>query len=100
MRQITTEAYNAFKNNVRFKKSNTEVIITDDSTVMELFGNKIAKKVNGEIFISNGGWNSVTTKERLSPFVNKIRKCKNSIILEEKMELTREWINLNELTSW
>ena len=31
-----------------------------------LHGNCIAKRVNGKIFISNAGWNSNTTKERLN----------------------------------
>ena len=98
MRQITSDAYDAFKNNKRFKRSNTEVIVNGNEVVIELFGNKIVKKINGEIFISNGGWNSVTTKERLNPFVRRIRKNKNSLIINEKIVLeNKKWYHLTEL---
>ena len=98
MRQITIEAYNAFKNNQRFKRSNTEVIINDNITVMTLFGNSIVKKIDGETFISNGGWSSVTTRERLNPFVRRIRKNKDSLIINEKIALQNsKWYNLNDL---
>jgi nucleoside-triphosphatase THEP1 len=98
MRQITIEAYNAFKNNQRFKRSNTEVIINDNITVMTLFGNSIVKKIDGETFISNGGWSSVTTRERLNPFVRRIRKNKDSLIINEKIALQdSKWYNLNNL---
>jgi hypothetical protein len=98
MRQITIEAYNAFKKNKRFKRSNTEVIINNNITVMKLFGNSIVKKIDGEIFISNGGWSSVTTKERLNPFVTRIRKNKDSLIINEKIALQNsKWYNLKEL---
>jgi CO dehydrogenase nickel-insertion accessory protein CooC1 len=98
MRQITTDAYNAFKNNKRFKRSNTEVVVNGNEVVIELFGNKIVKKINDEIFISNGGWNSVTTKERLYPFVRRIRKNKDSLIINEKVVLeNKKWYHLTEL---
>lgn len=97
MRQITENAYNAFNSKKRFKLNNTEVRIKDDVTYLILHGNKIVKKDELGIHICNGGWNSVTTRERLSPFVNRIRKCKDSIIIEEKIKLTRKWINLNDL---
>jgi len=98
MRQITIKAYNAFKNNERFKRSNTEVIINNNITVMKLFGNSIVKKIDGEIFISNGGWSSVTTKERLNPLVKRIRKNKDSLIINEKIALKdSKWYNIKEL---
>lgn len=98
MRQITIEAYNAFKYNQRFKRSNTEVIINNNITVMKLFGNSIVKKIDGETFISNGGWSSVTTRERLNPFVRRIRKNKDSLIINEKIALQdSKWYNLKEL---
>jgi nucleoside diphosphate kinase len=98
MRQITIEAYNAFQNNKRFKKSNTEVIVKGDYVVMELFGNAIVKKVNGEIFISDAGWATMTTRERLNLFVRKIRKHYDSLIINEKIVLeNNKWYNINQL---
>ena len=72
MRKITEKAYNAFMNRERFSGNNTEVI-TDNSgdTIMYLFGNPIAKYNGENIYISAGGYKpTVTTRERLSPFVN------------------------------
>lgn len=98
MRQITSDAYDAFKNNKRFKRQNTEVKIYPSGTkILLLHGNEIVKYENGEIFISHAGWATNTTKERLSPFVNRIRRIKDSIVIEEKVKLTRQWFNLNDL---
>lgn len=77
-RQITTEAVNAFmvarKN---FSKDNTKVTLEQERdeenkyctvVVMRLHGNTIAKRAVGsnEILITNAGWFSTTTKERLN----------------------------------
>jgi hypothetical protein len=98
MRKITSDAYNAFKNNRRFKRSNTQVLVNGNIISIELFGNPIVKKIDGEIFISNGGWSSVTTKERLNPFVRRIRKNKDSLIINEKIALKdSKWYNIKEL---
>jgi len=67
MRKITEEAIEAFMNNKRFKKKNTEVYKGEFTTLLILFGNIIAyKHDNGSIEITTCGWNSVTTRERLN----------------------------------
>ncbi len=67
MRKITREACNAFENAWNFKKSNTEVIRYNDLHVeMRLHGNIIAYSDPIGTYISNGGWSSNTTKERLN----------------------------------
>lgn len=67
MRQITREAMEAFCEGRRFKKSNMEV--TGNS--MYLHGNKIAwRDRNHQLWISNCGWQSNTTKERLNALPN------------------------------
>ena len=66
MRKITEQAAQAFINNTAFCLSNTTVTSNGDTTVMILHGNQIAKMENGELYISCGGWTSVTTKERLN----------------------------------
>lgn len=67
MRKITQEACRAFENLGEYKKSNTEVRkINDVSSEMYLFGNLIAYSNADGIFISNGGYSSNTTKERLN----------------------------------
>lgn len=76
MREVTKQAIKAFMGHKNKKlggkctfrycesygKVNTE--IKDD--VLYLFGNAIAKFVNGKIMFRMAGWNSPTTRERLS----------------------------------
>lgn len=76
MRKITSEAVNAFYNNETYKKSNTEVEVLQNETKFYLHGNLIAKKEKGNVYISNAGWRTNTTKERLNglPGVNIYQK--------------------------
>lgn len=62
MRKITQEAVSAFENGYEYKKANT--IVKNDA--LYLHGNKIAQKKDGELWITNAGWSSHTTKERLN----------------------------------
>lgn len=69
MRKITREACQAFQNAWigNYKKSNTAVLRIDDiKAEMRLHGNLIAYSNADGIYISNGGWSSNTTKERLN----------------------------------
>lgn len=72
MRKITEQAVSAFNNDRNFKSGNTEVITATSpngnttETRMLLHGNLIATKLNGKLEISNAGWESNTTKERLN----------------------------------
>lgn len=70
-RKITTESVTAFLSRTPFTKSNTIVTIESNITYLKLFGNKIAAMLSdGRIWISNAGWDSNTTKERLNAFPN------------------------------
>ena len=62
MRKITRDAARALANGQNFSMSNTRV----HNGTMTLFGNAIAKIENGHLMISNAGWDSSTTKERLN----------------------------------
>ena len=69
MRTITSEAVVAFNEALPFKKSNMEIEVLPNVTIMKLFGNSIAYKYNDPkrtISITNCGWQSNTTKERLN----------------------------------
>lgn len=73
MRKITKEAVDALLSGVNYKNSNTEV----RNNAMYLHGNKIAWfDRNKQLWISNCGWKSTTTKERLNalPNVNIIQR--------------------------
>jgi hypothetical protein len=99
MRKITEDAHEAFNKNKRFSSSNTVVTIEDDATNMYLFGNHIAKKIDDELYISDGNYGtSLTTRDRLSGFRNvHLRINKGEWILNEKQKWDGEWINVNNL---
>jgi hypothetical protein len=62
MRKVTEQVVGAFERRQSRKVSNTET----DGTSLWLFGNKIAEYRAGGIWITNAGWSSKTTKERLN----------------------------------
>ena len=69
MRAITRQSIKAFMNAEPFKKSNMEVEVLPNVTVLKLFGNRIAYRYNDPertLSITNCGWNTATTKERLN----------------------------------
>ena len=69
MREITIDAVNAFMNNNEFNRDNTKIEVDNfiGVTFLYLHGNIIAMKYHatGIIKISNSGWLSITTKDRL-----------------------------------
>jgi len=69
MRKVTASAIQSFNNNEsRAHGSNTRTYFDKDTKTTYLFlhENLIAKKENGKLFITNAGWQSNTTKERLN----------------------------------
>jgi len=79
MRQITKESINAFMNASNFNKQNTSVEVLPNVTILKLHGNPIAYRYNDPkrtLSITNAGWQSNTTKERLNalPNVNIVQK--------------------------
>ncbi len=71
MRKITSEVVGAFNNRNRKSSGNTMT----DGTSLFLHGNKIAEwRENEELWITNAGWPSVTTRERLNG-LDGVRLC-------------------------
>jgi len=69
MRQITKESINAFMNASKFSKQNMSVEVLPNVTTLNLHGNSIAYRYNDPnktLSITNCGWFSNTTKERLN----------------------------------
>jgi hypothetical protein len=62
MRKVTEQIVRAFRNRERKTIGNSST----DGTALYLHGNKIAEFRNQELWISNAGWQSNTTKERLN----------------------------------
>lgn len=73
MRAITRDSVSAFLSAKKFKGNNTTVEVLPNVTVLKLFGNEIAYKYNdhkGTLSITNCGYFTVTTKERLNGLPN------------------------------
>ena len=69
MRKITKDSVRAFFNAEKFNKSNMQVEVLPDVTILKYHGNSIAFRYNGikkTILIQNCGWETNTTKERLN----------------------------------
>jgi hypothetical protein len=69
MKVVTQNAVACFRNGNNGKFSNTEVVTENGVSKMYLFGNLIATldhNVGGVMKITNAGWTSNTTKERLN----------------------------------
>lgn len=89
MRKITEEAIEAFMNNKRFKKRNTEVYKGEFTTLLILFGNTIAyhHQYSGdvEVTIPNWLWNTRTTRERLNGIPGVcVQSIKGNLILNKR----------------
>ena len=70
MRKITDSAVQAFLSGQNFTSGNTKIVASQNSVKMYLHGNLIAEKTPNGLFISNCGWFSNTTKERLKGLPN------------------------------
>lgn len=70
MKKISIDAARAFLMGKKFKRGNTEVRVSPNATEMFLHGNQIACLINSPeralITLSNAGWFTRTTKERLN----------------------------------
>ena len=69
MRKVTKQSVDAFYNSRPFKHGNTKVIVLPSVTILELHGNAIAYRYNDPdrtLSITNCGWESAITKERLN----------------------------------
>jgi hypothetical protein len=79
MRKITQDAIASFNNHKNFKRDNTEVRISSEGKIIELLlhNHVIAGKSLGILSITNAGWFTNTTKERLNglPKVHVIQRA-------------------------
>tara|TARA_Y100000401_G_scaffold39872_1_gene30285 strand:- start:1019 stop:1321 length:303 start_codon:yes stop_codon:yes gene_type:complete len=73
MRQITKDSINAFMNAKKFNRQNMQVEVLPNVTILKLHGNSIAYRYNDPkqtLSITNCGWFTPTTKERLNALPN------------------------------
>lgn len=99
MRQITKDSINAFMNGSKFNRQNMSVEVLPNVTILKLHGNAIAYKYNDPnktLSITNCGWFSNTTKERLNalPNVNIFQKNFNWYL--NGKEWNGELIDINQ----
>lgn len=81
MRKIAKEMAEAFNNCQPFKKSNTTILKSDKQIILTLFGNIIAVKSlkDGFTMITNAGYKTRTTKDRLNALPNVRINQKNGV---------------------
>jgi hypothetical protein len=79
MRNLTIKAIQNFLDEKSFKESNTQVRVESNQVVLSLFDNDIAFKTKDGIKITNAGYKTVTTKERLNGIPSVNVKQKNGI---------------------
>ena len=98
MRNITIESINAFLSAKKFKKSNMQVEVLPNVTVLKYQGNEIAYRYNDSkktLSITNCGWFSNTTKERLNGLPNVSIYQKNFIWYLNGKEWNGNLIEIN-----
>jgi hypothetical protein len=100
MRKITSNMYKAYHNSKPLSKGNTVVSINKNAscgTLTQIFlhGNLIAEYSDMGLSITNAGWKTNVTKERLNalPGVSVYQK-KGQWYLNGK-EWNGEWVNIN-----
>ena len=74
MRKIAQDAARAFCNHRKFSRANTQVrtsttIGDQPMTELLLHGNVIARRRNGQLFVTLAGWPTITTKSRLNALI-------------------------------
>ena len=99
MRKITKESINAFLSAKKFRKSNMDVDVLPNVTLLKYQGNTIAYRYNDPkktLSITNCGWFSNTTKERLNGLPNVSIVQRNFIWYLNGKEWNGELTNINQ----
>lgn len=91
MRQITVKIVHAFQGRYELRIDNSRT----DGTSLWLFGNKIAMWREDGLWISNGGWDSKTTKERLNGLLGVYIKQKRGAWYLNEREWDGRWVNVD-----
>lgn len=97
MRNITQSAIDAFLDARSFKRSNTQVIVKPNVTILVLHGHSIAYKYNDPektLSITNCGWFTNTTKERLNGLPNVSIQQKKGVWFLNGIEWDGKLINV------
>lgn len=91
MRQITQEIVNAFQNSRSLRIDNSRT----DGESLWLFDNKIAEIRRDGLWITNAGWDSRTTNERLNGLSGvHVRKQRGTLLLNDRV-WDGGWVNVD-----
>ena len=94
MRQITAKIVLAFERRQSLKIDNSRT----DGTSLWLFGNKIAEWRRDGLWITNAGWDSRTTYERLNGLTGvRVRKQRGTLLLNDRVWDGR-WVHVDDWT--
>tara|TARA_R100000231_G_scaffold50287_1_gene42727 strand:+ start:382 stop:684 length:303 start_codon:yes stop_codon:yes gene_type:complete len=100
MRKITREACQAFESGQNYKKGNTKVIKNTTEyyeAEMYLHGNTIAlRSICGATYITNAGYKTNVTKERLNGLTGVHIKQKDFVWYLNGEAWNGEWIKVGE----
>ena len=97
MRQITKQSIAAFLNREYFSKQNTSVTTMNDKWYLKLHNNIIAVlHPDNTLMITNAGWQSNTTKERLNGLPNVHIQQKNFVWYLNGKEWDGNLIDINK----
>lgn len=70
---ISCDASHAFKNNYRFSRGNTSIVVDEYQTNLILHGHRIAvRDWKGVLTLCLCGWNTNTTKSRLNSLLQEL----------------------------
>lgn len=72
MRKISELSVQAFLSGTPFKNGNMKVFGNKENTLLTLHDNVIASKQDNRLILTDSGWQTVTTKERLNAVLNAI----------------------------
>lgn len=96
MRQITEQIVRAFLRGEAKKIDNSETY----GGALYLFRNKIAEFRDGRLWITNAGWDSKTTKERLNGLPNVSIQQKRGVWYLNGLEWGGEWVEVSSWGEW
>lgn len=74
MRKITQDSVNAFIAGQPFQRDNTSVVIYPGTVELKLHGHTIAFRDAVGTYVSDQGWQTSTTKERLNGLLRALSK--------------------------
>lgn len=98
MRKVTQQSVNAFYSGREFNNGNTSVKNHGTESYLHLHGNRIAvyEHTTGSLLITNAGWASNTTKERLNGLRGVSIYQKKGVWYLNGKQWDGSWVNVSE----